>query len=67
MSVGHIGVFRRMVLMVVRSPVWYLFSLVELSRRKVIYLAEANYALPQRTTGCLCSKERVVPDGAIRQ
>lgn len=56
-----------MVLMVVRSPVWYLFSLVEVSRRKVIYLAEANYALPQRTTGCLCSKERVVPDGVIRQ
>ena len=56
-----------MVLMVVRSPVWYLFSLVELSRRKVIYLAEANYASPQRKAGFLCFKERVVSDGVIRQ
>ena len=50
-SVVCVAVFWRMVLMGAGSLVWYRFSLVELSKRKTIYLAEANYALPQRTTG----------------
>lgn len=64
-SVPDIAVYRSVVLR--GWLVWYRVNPVELSKKKVIYLADANYALPQRTTGLLCCKERMVPNGVIRK